>query len=248
MTSSFPGIFRELKARRACREPPVRRDRLVRKARLVLRGRFEQKALRHNGLNWAGGTDRIARTGWTGRSRGTAGSYWSYGSVWACWRSRSTGTHWPCSTARCSRSRGSDQGLRVQRERGPGWTYRAGRADGTTRACRNATFPPTSQDLSGALSTNGGVAFLGSTAFIYAATSSCVIGDVILSVNGYGQGALPADRGILPISGNVAVFSLIGTNFGGDGVTNFALPDLRRFAPQGLQYSICVLGIFPSRF
>jgi microcystin-dependent protein len=72
------------------------------------------------------------------------------------------------------------------------------------------------------------------------------LGDIILSVNGYGQGALPADGRILPINQNTAVFSLLGTNFGGNGVTTFALPDLRSFAPKGLQYSICVEGIFPS--
>ena len=33
-----------------------------------------------------------------------------------------------------------------------------------------------------------------------------------------------------------------------DGITNFALPDLRAFAPKGLQYSICAtVGIFPVR-
>ena len=73
------------------------------------------------------------------------------------------------------------------------------------------------------------------------------IGDVYLSVNGYGQGALPADGRSLPISSNTALFSVIGINFGGDGVTTFALPDLRPFAPKGLQYSICVSGIFPPR-
>jgi len=39
----------------------------------------------------------------------------------------------------------------------------------------------------------------------------------------------------------------MGTYFGGDGTTNFNLPDLRPFAPKGLQYSICVEGIFPAR-
>jgi hypothetical protein len=107
-----------------------------------------------------------------------------------------------------------------------------------------STIPANLTALSGALSTNGGVAFLGNGRFIYAA--SCMIGDVVLSVNGYGAGALPADGRIIPISGNTALFSLIGTNFGGNGTTNFALPDLRAFAPQGLQYSICATGIFPS--
>jgi len=32
---------------------------------------------------------------------------------------------------------------------------------------------------------------------------------------------------ILPINQNQALFSLLGTNFGGNGTTNFALPDLR---------------------
>jgi microcystin-dependent protein len=99
--------------------------------------------------------------------------------------------------------------------------------------------------LSNALSTNGGIAVLGNSRFTYPATSYCTLGDIVLSVNGYGAGALPADGRILPIASYTAVFSLVGTTFGGDGRTNFALPDLRPFAPQNLQYSICVEGIFP---
>jgi microcystin-dependent protein len=67
-------------------------------------------------------------------------------------------------------------------------------------------------------------------------------------VNGYGGGnALAADGQVLQISSDTALFSLVGTTFGGDGVTTFALPDLRKLAPPGLYYSICVAGIFPSR-
>lgn len=36
---------------------------------------------------------------------------------------------------------------------------------------------------------------------------------------------------ILPISQNTALFALIGTTYGGDGRTNFALPDLRGRTP-----------------
>jgi microcystin-dependent protein len=74
------------------------------------------------------------------------------------------------------------------------------------------------------------------------------LGDIFLSVNGYAQGgALPADGRLLPIRSFTAVFSIVGVNFGGDGVNTFALPDLRPFAPRGLQYSICAsAGIFPS--
>lgn len=36
---------------------------------------------------------------------------------------------------------------------------------------------------------------------------------------------------LLPINQNVALFSLLGTTFGGDGRVNFALPDLRGRTP-----------------
>lgn len=36
---------------------------------------------------------------------------------------------------------------------------------------------------------------------------------------------------ILPINQNVALFSLLGTTYGGNGTTNFALPDLQGRAP-----------------
>src|SRR4051812_29939577 len=38
---------------------------------------------------------------------------------------------------------------------------------------------------------------------------------------------------LLPISGNEALYALIGTTFGGDGVTSFAVPDLRSRVPIG---------------
>jgi microcystin-dependent protein len=47
------------------------------------------------------------------------------------------------------------------------------------------------------------------------------------------DGWLPCDGRTLPIRGNQALFALIGTRFGGDGVQNFALPDLNGRAPVG---------------
>jgi microcystin-dependent protein len=91
------------------------------------------------------------------------------------------------------------------------------------------------------------VAALGAEYFHSDGCANLNIGDVILSVNGYGTGALPADGRVLPINGNTALFSLLGTTFGGDGTSNFALPDLRAFAPYGMQYSICTTGSFPAR-
>ena len=47
---------------------------------------------------------------------------------------------------------------------------------------------------------------------------------------------------LLPINQNQALFSLLGTTFGGDGRTNFALPDLRGRVPVHLGQSLSVLG------
>lgn len=58
---------------------------------------------------------------------------------------------------------------------------------------------------------------------------------------------------ILPIAQNAALFSLVGTMYGGDGKVNFALPDLRDSEPKqkngaGLRYIICVKnGYYPQR-
>lgn len=53
---------------------------------------------------------------------------------------------------------------------------------------------------------------------------------------------------LLPINEYMALFSLLGTTYGGDGTTNFALPNLNAGSLQsGLNYIICVNGIFPSR-
>jgi len=45
------------------------------------------------------------------------------------------------------------------------------------------------------------------------------------------QGWMPCDGRLLSISQNTALFSLVGTMYGGDGSTNFGLPDLRGRAP-----------------
>ncbi len=60
--------------------------------------------------------------------------------------------------------------------------------------------------------------------------------------NGWAQ----CDGELLPISQNTALFSLLGTVYGGDGVTNFALPNLQGRAPmqpgQGPGLSLYDLG------
>lgn len=61
----------------------------------------------------------------------------------------------------------------------------------------------------------------------------------------------------LPISQNQALFSLIGTYYGGDGRTTFRLPDTRpleetskkvvRAARPPFRHAIALIGSFPSR-
>lgn len=53
---------------------------------------------------------------------------------------------------------------------------------------------------------------------------------------------------LLSIAENQALFALIGTNFGGDGRTNFALPNLKGKEPDpNMHYCIALQGIFPTR-
>ena len=74
----------------------------------------------------------------------------------------------------------------------------------------------------------------------------CTLGEIILTAGNAANG-LPANGQLLAISQYSALFALLGTKYGGDGKTTFAIPDLRGVAPNGLSYSICVVGIFPSR-
>ncbi|WP_343589601.1 tail fiber protein [Paracidovorax wautersii] len=52
----------------------------------------------------------------------------------------------------------------------------------------------------------------------------------------------------LPINQYMAVFSLLGTTYGGDGKTHLARPNLKGKEPiAGSVYCICMEGTFPSR-
>lgn len=60
------------------------------------------------------------------------------------------------------------------------------------------------------------------------------------------KGFAVCDGRLLSIVRYVALFALIGTNFGGDGLTTFALPDYRGMAPTGSRYFIALEGVFPT--
>jgi microcystin-dependent protein len=55
----------------------------------------------------------------------------------------------------------------------------------------------------------------------------------ILPYNFAPKGWATCDGQLLPLSQNTALFSLLGTTYGGDGKSNFALPDLQGSVPLG---------------
>ena len=63
-------------------------------------------------------------------------------------------------------------------------------------------------------------------------------------------GCAPCNGQLLQISQNTALFSLLGTTYGGDGITTFALPNLSGIPGGGgatVSYYIATQGIYPSR-
>ncbi len=53
---------------------------------------------------------------------------------------------------------------------------------------------------------------------------------------------------VMAISQNTALFSLLGTTYGGNGTTTFALPDLSGLEPVcGMHWVIALEGVYPSR-
>ncbi|KAF6562488.1 tail fiber protein [Paenibacillus sp. EKM202P] len=62
------------------------------------------------------------------------------------------------------------------------------------------------------------------------------------------KGWIKCEGQLLDISQNTVLYSLLGTNFGGDGVRTFALPDLRGASPlPNVNYYIATEGDYPSR-
>ena len=79
-------------------------------------------------------------------------------------------------------------------------------------------------------------------------SNDCFLGQVELTAANYPPpGTAFAAGQTLPISMNSALFSVIGVDYGGNGSTTFMLPDLRKQAPGGTTYTICVEGLYPSR-
>jgi microcystin-dependent protein len=75
-----------------------------------------------------------------------------------------------------------------------------------------------------------------------------LIGSILLFAGGYAPSGWALCNGqTLPIEQNTVLFSVIGTIYGGDGQTNFALPNLAPPGEEGPQYIIATQGVFPRR-
>ena len=80
--------------------------------------------------------------------------------------------------------------------------------------------------------------FLIATVFIlsieFLAAQDAFVGQIVLFAGNFEpRGWAFCDGRLLPISQNTALFSLLGTTYGGDGRSTFALPDLRGKVPVG---------------
>jgi hypothetical protein len=102
--------------------------------------------------------------------------------------------------------------------------------------------PPGPSGTSGVLGSNG-------TTFVEGSVvgPACNMGSLMQSASSvYPTNYLPADGRLLLINQFQALFTLLGIRYGGDGVSTFALPDLRSAAPNNTIYLICASGgVYP---
>jgi microcystin-dependent protein len=81
----------------------------------------------------------------------------------------------------------------------------------------------------------------------YQSRVQCTIGQVVLmAVPGALPGNLTVAKGqLLAISQNTALYDVIGTRYGGDGVRTFQLPTLEQPMP-GTSFGFCLSGTYPQ--
>jgi microcystin-dependent protein len=80
--------------------------------------------------------------------------------------------------------------------------------------------------------------------------SDAYLGDVrAMSFDFVPHGWAACNGQLVPLAQNQALFSLLGTTYGGDGQTTFALPALPGVPAQGgaeLTYCIAMQGYYPT--
>ncbi|QAV70466.1 hypothetical protein ESZ53_08435 [Salinibacterium sp. UTAS2018] len=78
-------------------------------------------------------------------------------------------------------------------------------------------------------------------------TYECYLGTLSLTASSYAGEGIVADGRELSIANNTALFSLLGTTYGGNGRTTFNIPDMSAVTPNNMTWTLCHLGVFPSR-
>jgi microcystin-dependent protein len=75
------------------------------------------------------------------------------------------------------------------------------------------------------------------------------LGQIQLFAFGYApQGWMLCDGAQLQITQNTALYSLIGTTYGGNGSSYFNIPNLINASPvKGMSFYIAVQGLYPQR-
>lgn len=90
------------------------------------------------------------------------------------------------------------------------------------------------RQITSALLLGAAVMATSTTAYAGCNANESYIGEVCLTAATYcPKGTLEANGQLLVIEDNVALFSLLNTTYGGNGVKTFALPDLRGRVPVG---------------
>lgn len=86
-----------------------------------------------------------------------------------------------------------------------------------------------------ALTCAGAVTLLFFSSSAQACSDEAYIGSICATANNYcPKDYAKAEGQLLTITDNAALYSLLGTNFGGNGTSNFQLPDLRSRTPVGI--------------
>lgn len=74
-----------------------------------------------------------------------------------------------------------------------------------------------------------------------------LIGQIIMFAGAFApRGWAICDGQLLQIERNQRLFGLLGTTYGGDGKTTFALPDLRDQSPNTASHPAAAMGKVPS--
>ncbi len=78
-------------------------------------------------------------------------------------------------------------------------------------------------------------------------TGTTILGMIYLFAGSYApEGFAICDGSLLQMTQYQALFSIVGTTYGGDGMRTFGLPKLSSPAP-GLNYVMSRQGVYPSR-